>query len=299
MITKLNYLSDRSKTVTGMKRIIVPTDFSDCAGRALNYAVYLSKKSGAEIILVHVCDLLEDGGISLKKIIREYNEAKIMELSAALEALKKSVEKHKVVIRTKLYHGKVVSSILDAAKENHADLIVLGTLGATGLKALFFGTKAAAVINESKLPVITVPYDYKKPALKEILIAIDDARQSAGIFEPVFSLRKLALARVSTIVFTEEISNLGVKARNARAVNQVKKRLEAQFGYEILRSVNLHGKDFHRSIQHFMEKNKTDLLVMVTKRRTFMEKLIRGSMTRRMAYKINIPLLTLKSSEKS
>lgn len=49
-------------------------------------------------------------------------------------------------------------------EENHrADLIIMGTLGAIGLKTVLFGAKAAAVINKSHVPVITVPYDYASP----------------------------------------------------------------------------------------------------------------------------------------
>jgi nucleotide-binding universal stress UspA family protein len=88
-----------------MKKILVPTDFSDCAGMALRYAVYLAKRTGAEIKLVHVCDLLDDHFSSLKKIIREYNKEKIAELTGALTHLKESVEKDDVVITTELYNS--------------------------------------------------------------------------------------------------------------------------------------------------------------------------------------------------
>ena len=279
-----------------MKKILVPTDFSDCAGMALRYAVYIAKKTGAKITLVHVCDLLDDNFNNLKRIIREYNKEKIAELTASLEHLKKRVEKEDVAITTQLYNGAIADSILMASREHHSDLIVMGTLGATGLKRLFFGTKAAAVINKSIIPVITIPYGYKKPALKKIVMAVNDGKQPPKIFEPVFKLRTLYDAKLRTVVFTEE-NNKGKLIYHAKVADRIKKRLETQFPGNAIELVHINGTDFHNTIQEYVEKQKTDLLVMLTHQRTFMQNLFKLSMTRKMAYHINIPLLSLKGND--
>ncbi len=279
-----------------MKKILVPTDFSVCADMALRYAVYLAKKTGAQIALVHVCDLLDDNFTKLKQIIREYNTAKIAELNSSLKHLKECVEKDDVVITTELYNGKIVDSILTASHEHRADLIVMGTLGATGIKKLFFGTKAAAVINESLIPVITIPYGYKKPALKKIVMAVNDRKQSPKIFEPVFKLRKLYDAKLKTVVFTEK-NNKAKMIHHEKVADHIKKRLEAQFPGDAIESVHINGTDFHETVQDYVEKQKTDLLVMLTHQRTFMQNLFKLSMTRQMAYHNNIPLLSLKGND--
>ncbi len=279
-----------------MKKILVPTDFSECAGMALKYAVYLAKKLGAKIKLIHVCDLLDDNFNNLRRIIREYNKEKIAELTTALEQLKKSVEKDDVAITTELYNGAIVDSIIMASQEHQSDLIIMGTLGATGLKKLFFGTKAAAVINESLVPVITIPYRYKKPALKKIMMAVSNAKLSPKILEPVFNLGKLYDAKFKAVVFTDETEKLKM-SYHAKAAVQIKKRLEKQFPWSRVESVHISGTGFHESIQEYAKKDKADLLVMITHRRNFIQNLFHLSMTRQMAYHINIPLLSLKEND--
>ena len=276
-----------------MKKILVPTDFSDCAGMALRYAIYLAKKMGAEITLIHVCDLLDDNFHNLKQIIREYNKEKIAELTAALEHLKARAEKDDVAITTELYNGTIVDSILMASREHHSDFIVMGTLGATGLKRLFFGTKAASVINESLIPVITIPYGYKKPALNKIVMAVTSSKPFSSILEPVVKLGKLYDAKLKAVVFSEE-SNKVKMIYHAKTAAHIKKRLEKLFPGNSMESVNISGTGFHETIQEYVKKQKADLLVMITHRRTFIQNLFKLSMTRKMAYHINIPLLSLK-----
>jgi len=277
-----------------MKKILVPTDFSECADKALQYAIILAKKAEAEIILLHVCDLLDPTFSGIKKIMREYNEAKTAELTLSLQRLKESVESNEVRITTMLYNGDIVDSILTASNEQHADLIVMGTLGATGLKKLFFGTKAAAVINKSVIPVIAIPADYKASALKEIVIAIDNAKHSTRIFEPVFTLSRLFEAKITTVVFTEEAADAAKRMEQSDMLGRIEKKLDTHFIGNDVESVQIHGQDFHESMQEYVEDQKTDLLVMLTHERTFMQNLFKLSMTREMAYHITVPLMALK-----
>jgi nucleotide-binding universal stress UspA family protein len=279
-----------------MKKILVPTDFSDCAEKALRYAAYLAKKMNAEIILLHVCDLLDPTFTNLKKIIKEYNDTKIAELTSSLKQLAKVVEGKDLSITTKLYNGEIVQSILTAAQKDKAAFIVMGTLGATGLKTLFFGTKAAAVINESSIPVITVPYNYEKTALKEIIIAANNTKQPGQIFKPVFDLSQLFDAKIKTIIFTKKNANAASMVSNSKVAGFMEKKLERQFPGNDVESVHIYGTDFHESMQKYIEKEKTDLVVMLTHQRTFMQNLFRFSMTRQMAYHITIPLMSLKGA---
>jgi len=85
-----------------MKKILVPTDFSDYAGKALQYAVQVAKKMDAEIVLLHVFDLLKYPFADKKNLVKEYNETKMVELNAALQRLREGIEDKEIKIKIQL-----------------------------------------------------------------------------------------------------------------------------------------------------------------------------------------------------
>src|SRR5688500_16506686 len=100
------------KEPSTMKRILVPTDFSFCANKALDYAVCLAKKSGAEIVLLHACDLIHNPFQDRKELIAEYNQSVQKSANEQLEILKKSIEDtENVSVMIRLYDGGVLDSI--------------------------------------------------------------------------------------------------------------------------------------------------------------------------------------------
>lgn len=279
-----------------MKKILVPTDFSGCAEKALQYAAQIGKVMRAELVLLHVCDLLDYAFADKKDLVDAYNEAKIVELNHALQRLKAGTEGEGLAVTTKLYDGDVVDSIVTAAQEHQADLIVMGTLGNTGLKTLIFGTKTAAVIRESATPVIAIPHDYQWSPLKEILIAVDNTKEKSSLFEPVFALSRLFNATIRTVVFSEENAAAVDVMQYAVVAAEMQRKLEQQFPQHKIETNHLSGSNFHQTIHEYVEQERIGLLVMITYKRTFMQNLFRFSATRKMAHHTTVPLLSLQGT---
>ena len=84
---------------------------------------------------------------------------------------------------------------------------------------------------------------------------------------------------------------------HTKIVGHIEKKLGRHFTDNDIESVHIYGTDFHQSIQEYVEKQKADLLVMLTHERTFMQNLFRLSMTRQMAYHISFPLMSLKGAD--
>jgi universal stress protein A len=140
-----------------MKTILVPTDFSPHSEKALEFAEELAKLAGAKINLLH-CYQINVGGISpygitipddLNREIREAAEKKVEDLERKVAAEGIEVESH---VRPQ-YPSEAVT---DLAKEIGADLIVMGTRGATGLKHIFLGSVAERTLRIAPCPVLTV-----------------------------------------------------------------------------------------------------------------------------------------------
>ena len=279
-----------------MKKILVPTDFSICVEKALHYAIQIAKKTGAEIFLLHACDLLHSAFADKAHLVNEYNNLKTTELNARIDNLKANIAEPGVKITTQLYDSDATESILFFAEQHNVDLIVMGTLGATGLKTVLFGTNTATIIAESTLPVIAIPFNYtwKKP--ENFLIAISDAEQDVKVFEPVFILGQLFDAKINLAVFSDEATRADELLDHSRLISKSKEQLNKSFPGSNIEILHLSGKDFYGTLQQHIDKEKIDLLVMITHRKTFVQNLFGFSMTRQMAYHTSIPMLSLHSS---
>jgi nucleotide-binding universal stress UspA family protein len=279
-----------------MKTILVPTDFSPNADKALNFAVHIARKTKAKIILVHACDLLEltfKDNLWLKK---QYNQQIISEANDKLVAYCQSIQKaEKVTIRKKLYHGLVTDTIIYAAKTNKADLIIMGTLGSANVKEKIFGSKTASVIGRAAIPVLAIPLlsEWKVP--EHILLTIksfNEGREEQ--VRPLLDLAEVFGARITIAKFIDHRLHAPHKQLAIeKAGNQYIKKVRSYSPDVKLCFVHPAGHRLEKNIDDFIAKNKVDMLGMITHRRNFLNSIFHRSMTRKMSYHVAIPLLAL------
>jgi nucleotide-binding universal stress UspA family protein len=140
---------------TPVKRMLVPTDFSDCSQAAVEYAVSLAKDFQAQVFLLHVMEppvygldfsLMHPGVLpNIRHKLVEMMQQCVDQLGGeGVEAAGDFVI------------GVPSVEIIKAAKKREADLIVMGTHGRTGLSHIMLGSTAERVIQRAHCPVLTV-----------------------------------------------------------------------------------------------------------------------------------------------
>ena len=139
--------------------IVHPTDFSPASRAAFARAVALARDEGAELLLVNVLPsvmpLDGDGYMSpktyddLQRSIRAQAQKQIDKLLAKAKAAR-------VRARGLLLDGTPADAIARAARAKHANVIVMGTHGRTGLARLLMGSVAERVVGTAPCPVLTV-----------------------------------------------------------------------------------------------------------------------------------------------
>jgi nucleotide-binding universal stress UspA family protein len=140
-----------------MKTILVPTDFSPHSEKALGVAERLAKLTDGKIHLLH-CYQINPGGISPygialpEKFGREVRDA----AKKKIEDLEKRVAAEGIEVSVHLTSRFPSQAVSDLAKEIGADLIVMGTRGATGLKHILLGSVAERTLRIAPCPVLTV-----------------------------------------------------------------------------------------------------------------------------------------------
>lgn len=152
-----------------ISKILAPIDGSELSRRAADYAIFLSSKLGTELCIIHVLgnipyeldvgnyglwsdELMSD---EIKRILQEergITKEWFDEIKA--NANKKNIQ----VIKTELVttRSSIESAIVDYAKRNGIDLIVIGLAGHSGFKKLMLGSVASGVIKHSHCPVMTI-----------------------------------------------------------------------------------------------------------------------------------------------
>jgi len=201
-------------------------------------------------------------------------------------------------VNIQLYSGTVLDTILVAAQEHKADLIIMGTLGISGLHDRLFGSKTAALISESKIPVLAIPleYDWSQPG--KFLIAIKDVDEALPLLDPAFELASLFNAEVHVTLFTDKDDGGAMDyISDDRLITRAETKLKGQHQQIRIKKEHLLGGDFEESINEYIAQNSIDLLAMVTHKRSLLGRLFHQSITRKMSYHTRVPVLAIPAGQ--
>ena len=139
-------------------RIVVPTDFSDCAEEAWGLAQRLAAASGAELVLVHVlveAPLFNEGPFTMDRVRKVYEAARKWG-QESLEAWMAQAQAKGLKARIALRTGVPYREIVDLVTDERADLVVIGTHGRGGIDRALLGSVADRVVRLAPCPVLTV-----------------------------------------------------------------------------------------------------------------------------------------------
>ena len=143
-----------------IKRVLIPTDFSESSRHALKYAVDLNKllRPATRLYLLHVLqDFTEFSEYDLGPTILPQLYVEFEENAAKrLEEMVSTMVPPDVRCDTYILHGVPFHEIIQFAYRERIDLIIIGTRGRTGIKHVLFGHTAEKVVKKSPCPVLSV-----------------------------------------------------------------------------------------------------------------------------------------------
>jgi len=275
-------------------KILVPTDFSKNAQRALDYAVNIADKANAEIVLLHAYQIIDTESPIRKLLFEEHNYSIARKLHDELNIQQSRIAKINPAIKVtaELADNEAKKSIIEASA--NADLIVMGTQGASGLKRMFMGNVTASVIGNTTVPVLAIPRSYKWKEPKNILLATNRFEQSPEILNPVFILTEIFKATLHVVVFSDtdtadEAEMLQQKKRldlYRNELGKIRKKIKVA-------STHLKGSKFEATLQEHIDEASIDILSIITYKKNFLENIFHRSTTKSMAYRTKVPLLAI------
>ncbi len=274
-----------------MKKILFPTDFSDVSKNAFVYALKLAESINAEIVTMHVYQLPQANYVNVSEYLHEIYD--VTELSNfenykdEVPVLRKIAEANNlghIKISHALILGNLVPEIKKITENENFDFVVMGTKGATGLKETFFGTIATKVMNDVRALVLAIPEHCTYQSIEKILFITQYKPEDTGSFIRVLSLAK---------IFQAHIDCLRVASPHHEGKDDSREDWSALAENNEVTFHSIKGEDVEGVILNFIDLHKINLIAMHVYHRSFFEKLFEISLSKKLAFHINVPILAI------
>ncbi|HUZ60411.1 MAG TPA: universal stress protein [Hanamia sp.] len=282
-----------------MKKILVPTDFSACADKAITFAVESAKILSAEIVFLHALNIQGSLYTDYMGVTKEYNQALQNQFLHKLNSIKDIIENTEgIKAETIVSKNSLKNAIAEATDANDIDLIIMGTLGASRIKKVFFGSNASSVIGSSKIPVLVIPPDYEWKKPESFLFATHHFEKELRLLDFIFEIANLYMARVNAAIFSnEEKDTVETLLQRTNQIPDYEKFIRRNYEEPMFTTQHIFGKGFIESLQNYITENNVDVLTMVFHKRDFLQRIFNPSITRKMSYQTKIPLLAIPAGE--
>lgn len=278
-----------------MRKIIVPTDFSENAFNALKYAAELFKYERSEFYVLHAYagEVYDFEGVVSPDFLEEYKttikEKSDGELTSILNRIKELYSNPKHSYHSVSKFGLLIDEVNDLAERENADLIITSTRGVTNDRKLTFGSNTLQIIKYVQCPVLSIPENFQFSDPQRILFPTNymlpyqrrELKLLGGIARSFCSeVHMLYVSRFSEVTLRQEDNKQGI----------------LEHFYDV--KVQQHREELlekTEAIQKMIEDLKIDLLVLVNSRHSYLENVLYSSTIDKIGLHPKIPFLVLQN----
>lgn len=269
-------------------KILALTDFSELSKIAIHYGLKMAAKLDASFTVLNVVRLdgVPKSNLKLRQI--EKSLVKIAEEEGArlIEELGKQYKGATIVFKAIRSHT-VADTVRRYAEANGINLIVMGSRGASRLKRAVLGGTTVSVIDACYAPVLAIPEKAEFKNFKHVVYA-SDLKSVPKDLDTIIPFARIFDANVHMVHVVEAIDK-SVEARREEIAEIVQKADYAKIHLEIVID-----DDIPFAIDRYIKDKKAELLTTFTHELNLFEKIFARSVTRKLAYQGNIPLLAFK-----
>jgi nucleotide-binding universal stress UspA family protein len=276
-----------------MKKIIVPIDFSEHSEYALEAAVKLAKPNNAEIIALH---MLEMSDSVINSTDSEQYQKAVFFLRLAEKRFTEFLDKpylKEANITPLVKHFKVFSEVNDVAKEQGADLIVMGSHGTSGLSEIFVGSNTEKVVRHAEIPVLVLKNKFEISQLKDVVFASDFSSESVAVYLRASKLFNALNAKLHLLY-------VNLPSDRFRSTNEIDEIVsdflrKADGNLDNLKHISF-TSDYtvERGVLNYANKIGADLIAVATHGRKGIAHFFEGSISEDIANHSVLPVMTFK-----
>lgn len=293
-------------------KILVPTDFSEHSDKALNQALDIAREYKSKVSLFHVIeDKISHGIDDYDQTLHSFKRIEKRLVSAAKKHLQKQVDKFpqakEVEVVSEFTMGVPSEEILRFQKEQGVDLVVLSSLGTTGLAQYFIGGVARNVLKASTCPVLLIKQEMLRPT--KILVPTDFSDYSDKALQQALDIAKQYNAQVFVFhVIPKEVNRcVADVCMGDDVIRDIEEQMATRAQEELLKQVSKFSRakevsvvtDFGKGIPYEAILQETedkgiDLIVIASLGRSGLARFLIGSVSRNVLKGAKCPVLLTK-----
>ncbi|WP_338733439.1 universal stress protein [Mangrovimonas cancribranchiae] len=278
-----------------MRKILIPTDFSDNAMNAIKYAVELFKYDVSKVFFMHAYqdDIYTSSSLVNRNVLEEITSMVSNESKAKLEETLKQV-RHLSPNPKHSYHiisvnGLLVDEVDAIVDKENIDIIVMGTRGKTNDRSITFGSHTLQVLKYVQCPVLAIPENYTYTQPKHILFPTN--------YLIPYKRRELKLLCELASPYRSIIDMLYISKTTHLSIRQEDNQtfIKEELCRSPINFKTIESKNIIKTIYSYIEDEGVDMLVMVNTRHSFLENMLFKSTIDEISLQINIPFLALQN----
>ena len=276
-----------------MKTILFPTDFSKNAAHASRYAGMLAKLYNANLVLLHVhhVPMVPQDNISygVSSAISFNDESAKADLELFTKQFIHDSNFPAERVTEQIEYGFASEKIVEIAQNIKADMIVMGTQGASDMMDKWLGTHAQAVMKTAECPVFTIPKNIPINYPQRILYAADFKEDEITATEKLLYVAK-PLGATCKVVHIHDYFEPNV----GHTIEETIKDLEERFKNEDVTIQQFHRANIIEGLEGYIKTYKPDVLAMAIHEKSFLNNIFDTSITRHFIQEAKLPMLTFK-----
>lgn len=285
-----------------MKKILVPTDFSEQSEFAMDLACQIARRSGAAICALHLVDV--SGFIDYAAIGNSYSmlgttagigfDEKVLQslhenAKEKLDDFTKKFEKTGIAIEGKIDFGNAFQNITQEIKDNKFDLVVMGSRGMSDVEEFLVGSNTEKVVRHARCPVITVKSKTDFGKIKNIVFASKFDQDESYVINELKKLINLSNARLHLLRVVTPNAFEGT--RNIKAIVNKYATKHALENY----TVNIYNDAVEEDgIIYFARDIDADMIALSTHGRSGLMHLLSGSIAEDVVNHAKRPVWTFR-----
>ena len=276
-----------------MKKIIVPIDFSEHSEYALEAAAIIAQKHEAEILALH---MLEISDAILTHNTGEQQSKAFFLLKLAEKRFEQFLEKDylkDLKVTPVVKHFKVFSEVNDVADEHKADLIVMGSHGASGVKEFFVGSNTEKVVRHSEIPVLVIKHNPILMDFENVVFACDFSEESVKAYQDAKDVFEIMGSKIHLVYVN--LPNIGFRSTPEMEKRVAEFMKKANGNLDKMNEV-AYVSDYsvEQGIISYANVIGADLIAIATHGRTGLAHFFEGSISEDLANHSTLPVMTFK-----
>lgn len=278
-----------------MKTILFPTDFSNNALHASQYAGMLARRYDAKVILLNIYEMtvpvvsefqmtydtdnmIVQRGKDAEQNLQFFTDKFIINTNLPPEQISQMVE-----------YGLVSDVIIDIAKKMNVDLIVMGTKGASNTIDRWLGTNAENVMEAAQCPVWIVPENTLLTLPQTIMYAADFKEDEVTATYKVLSMAQ-PLGATCKVIHIHDYFELNVD----KTVKQTVAELKDEFQNFDISFKDINREEILKGLETYVRTHKPDVLALAVYEKSFFSKLFNSHITQHFIQDAKLPMLFFK-----